>query len=447
MRVELSHQQWKEVQSRPNPKRVHIMTDTIICPNCQFKIEVHAAAAAQMREHIRKELEADVRKKETEIAGRERELRSQELKLADTRQAIDEEIARRLLQERKLVLEEAELTVRNSMANEVHDLQEELTGLRSKLNEAHSAELQLRKDRVTLEDRQRELEITVQRQLDEERDKIREQAKTQIIEENRLREADKEKLIGDLRKQIADLNRRSEVGCATATGEVMEVELETVLREQFPFDTIEPVPVSFNGGDVLQHVFDTTGQMCGTILWESKRTQKWNANWLPKLRDDQRNGKAHIAALLTAELPKGVANFGCIDGTWITNRSCLIGLAAALRMGLIETARARNSIHGKLTKVDLVFQYLAGAEFRQKVEGIVEAFVVLKQDLDSEKRSFKRMWTKREKHIDRAISNTAGFYGELGGLIGINLPRIAMLELDGGEDVKPDDVDADLAIA
>ena len=116
----------------------------------------------------------------------------------------------------------------------------------------------------------------------------------------------------------------------------------------------------------------------------------------------------------------------------MTNRACLVGLAAALRVGLIEAARARTSLQGKYTKVDMVFQYLSGSEFRQKIEGIVEAFVALKHDLESEKRSLHRIWIKREKQLDRAVANTAGMYGELGGIIGASLPQIALLELDQG---------------
>ena len=272
--------------------------------------------------------------------------------------------------------------------------------------------------------------MTVNRRLDEERNKIREESRNKAIEETRLREADKERLISDLRRQIDDLKRSAELGSQQAQGETLEVELESVLRQQFPTDNIEAVPRSKHGGDVVQHVFDNNGQPCGEILWESKRTKSWNDTWLPKLRDDQRSIKAHLAALLTAELPKNLSNFGSIDGTWVTNRSCLVGLASALRVGLVETARARNSLQGKYTKVDMVFQYLSGSEFRQKIEGIVEAFVALKHDLESEKRSLHRIWIKREKQLDRAVANTAGMYGELGGIIGASLPRIPLLELD-----------------
>lgn len=406
------------------------MAETIICPNCHFEIEVHAAVTAQMREHLRKEWEAEVRRKECDLTARGRNLDLREQELESSRQSLDQEVLTRLAQERVRLLEEAEETARRSLSLEVDDLQKDLSSTKNKLAQAQATELDLRKDRRVLEDQKRELELTVNRRLDGERHKLREEARNLAVEENRLREAEKDKLVGDLRRQINDLKRSAELGSQQAQGEILELDLENVLRQQFPCDSIEAVPRSTHGGDVIQHVFDNNGQSCGMILWESKRTKSWNDNWLPKLRDDQRAVKAHLAAVLTAELPKNVANFGCIDGTWVTNRSCLVGLAAALRVGLIETARARSSIQGKYTKVDLVFQYLAGADFRQKIEGIVEAFVALKHDLESEKRSLHRIWIKREKHIDRAVANTSGLYGELGGIIGANLPRIALLELD-----------------
>jgi hypothetical protein len=406
------------------------MAESIICPKCSFKIEVSTALAAQMREHLRKEFEADARRKDQEIMQREQHVRRQEQEVEASRQAIEVEVLTRLSAERNQVLQEATTKVQASVAVEMGDLQEQIKEARGKLNLAQKTEFQLRKERRELEDEKSALELTIQRRLDEERSTVRQEAKREADEAFRLKEADKEKLICDLRRQIDDLKRSAELGSQQAQGETLEVELEAVLRQQFPSDTIEAIPRSVNGGDVLQHVFDSNGQSCGTILWESKRTKSWNDNWLPKLRDDQRGIKAHLAALLTIELPKNLANFGCIGGTWVTNRSCFVGLAAALRLGLIEAARARNSVVGQYTKVDLVFQYLAGKEFRQKIEGIVEAFVTMKHDLESEKRSLRRIWIKREKQIDRAVANTAGLYGELGGIIGASLPRIALLELD-----------------
>jgi hypothetical protein len=273
------------------------------------------------------------------------------------------------------------------------------------------------------------LELTVNRQLDEERQQIREQAKQEAIDENRLREADQDKLITDLRRQIADLKRTSEQGSQQSQGEVMELELEDILRQHFPFDTIDPVPVGVLGGDLLQHVHDGNGASCGAILWESKRTKAWHDGWLPKLRDNQRAARARFAVLTTVEMPKGLLNFGNIDGVWITSRGCVVGVAAVLRAGLIEVARTQRSLEGRQTKVELLYGYLSGPEFRQRVEAIVEAFVTLKADLESEKRSLKRLWAKREKQLDRALHHTASLHGELGGIIGAALPQIPSLEL------------------
>lgn len=391
------------------------MSDRINCPQCGHPIEIHAAAAAQLRERIVRELEGP-------IAQRERALQ-QKLSQADA------DLQTRLNVEIDRLRMEAEAAARSAMSNEVSGLQSELDAARVKLDAANAAELALRKDRRALEDQKRELELTLTRKLDEERATLREEARLQLELINRRRDEDKDKLIGDLRRQIEDMKRTAEFASQQTQGFTQELELETELRRQFPQDTIEPIPGGANGGDVLQRVFDTNGTPCGSILWESKRTKTWNDQWLPKLREDQRRSRSEFAVLLSVEMPKGVPNFKCIDGTWVTNRSCYIGLAAALRAGLIEAARARETAQGKLTKVDLVFQYFAGAEFRQKVEGIVESFVALKQDLDSEKRSLCRIWNKREKQIHRAMANTTALYGDLSVIIGPALPSIPQLEL------------------
>ena len=292
---------------------------------------------------------------------------------------------------------------------------------RTKLDQAQKAELDIRKRARELEDEKREVDLTVARKMDEERQKIRDQAKKEATDERALKEAEKDKVIDDLRKQITDWQRKAEQGSQQAQGEVLELEHEDILRRTFPFDTIEPVPKGIHGGDVLQRVHDTSGMDCGLILWESKRTKAWSDSWLPKLRDDQRAAKAQISILVTVELPKDIAAFGYIDGVWITNRACALGLVAALRAGLIEVACAKRSLEGRQGKMEILYNYLSGAEFRHRVQGIVEAFVTLRDDLEGEKRAMQRIWAKREKQLDRAVTNTAGFYGDLSGIIGASL--------------------------
>ncbi len=405
------------------------MSDTLACPNCGFEIEVSAALTAQVRDHMRKEMDAQMQHSQAELLKREEGLRQREMELNAASQSLDQEVLARLDQERTRLLQDAKSEALESVALEMHYLREQLTGAKDKLEQAQRAELQVRKERRELEDQKQEWELTVARQLDEERNKIREAAMQDAAEEYRLKEADKEQLVADLRRQILVLKRRSEQGSQQAQGEVAEIELEDLLRQRFPYDAIEAVPKGIHGGDVLQHVHDAGGQRCGTILWECKRTKSWNDYWLEKLRDDQRTAKAHLAALLTTEMPKDLSTFGCLDGIWVTSRSCVVGVAAALRAGLVEAARVRRSVEGIQSKVELVYQYVTGPEFRQRVEGIVDAFLAMQEDLAFEKRSFRRLWAKREKQIDRVVVNTASLYGDLSGIFGASLPQIANLEL------------------
>jgi hypothetical protein len=407
------------------------MTDTIICPSCGADIAVSETLTAQIRQHLRQEVEREARQKDQDLAERLDNIRRQELDLQAARKSMEQEIATRVAAEQALLVEEARIKAQESVALEMHDLEGQLVQANEKITEARKAELQLRRERRELEDQKSELELTVSRTLDAERAKVREDALRDAAAENRLHLADKDKLIADLRNQIDDLKRISEQGTAQCRGEVMEVLLEDVLHEVFPQDIIEPVPTSFPGGDVLQQVLDGNGLACGTILWESKRTKNWNEAWLPKLRNDQRAAKAQLAVLATVEMPKGLTTFGNIDGIWVTSRPCLIGLAAALRHGLIETARIKRSLEGRQTEAEILYNYLAGSEFRQRLEGIVEAFITMKEDLESEKRSLQRLWAKREKQLERAAINTAGLYGDLGGILGAGLPPIAKLELGG----------------
>lgn len=405
------------------------MSDTIICPQCSFEIEVAQTLSAQLRTQLQKEFEAQIGKKETALAEREKEIARAKVEVEKAEQAIDDRVAAQLEEEKKKLSDEALAKAREQVTVELRDKEQQLSDAQAKLKDAQEAELALRKERRELEEQKESLELTLTRRLDEERASIREAAKKEAAEERELKDADKDKMISDLQKQIGELKRKSEQASQQLQGEVMEISLEDLLRRTFPYDDIEEVPKGIHGGDVLQHVRDGGGHLCGTILWESKRTKNWSDGWLPKLRDDQRAAKAQFAVLTTIEMPKDLSHFGCIDGVWVTNRACITGLASALRIGLIEAAKAKSALDGRHDKMELVYTYLSGPEFRHRVEGIVESFVTLRNDLEAEKRAMNRIWAKREKQLDRAVSQTTGMYGDLSGIIGRTLPAIQHFEL------------------
>jgi hypothetical protein len=400
---------------------------TITCPNCKTEIKLTESLAAPLLESTRQQYERRLADKETEAA--------EKLKVERTRISEEEAKKARLLLSADLEQKTKELTA----------LQEVLKQRDEKLAEAQKAQAEIIRKQRELDDAKREMDLTIEKKVQESLDMIRDKAKQEAEEGLQLKVAEKEEIIAGMQRQIEELKRKSERRSEQLQGEVLELELEDVLRRQFPFDDIVPVPKGIHGGDIVQIVRDAGGGECGIILWESKRTKNWNDGWLAKLRDDQRAAKAHIAMLVSMELPKGVTTFESVEGVWVTNPSCALALAAALRMGLIQVAAARRAADGKQTKMELLYNYLSGQEFRHRIEGIVEAFITLKQDLDAERRTMQRAWAKREKQLERATLQAAGLHGDLSGLMGKALPSIDKLQLpvydSNGESAVPAEIE------
>ena len=388
------------------------MSNKITCPNCKSEFEVSEALSSQLEEQMKAKLSEERKRLDEEY----------ENKLKDLFEKQEKEKERFRL--------EAVEKAKELVAVELKDKEDELESTKSKLKETQDKELEFRKKSRELEEEKKEFELTLNRTLDEERQKIRDAALKEASEDNLLKDAEKEKLINDLKKQIGELKRKSEQGSQQLQGEILEIQLEDLLARTFSQDEIEEVPKGMRGADVIQKVYDSSRNFCGSILWESKRKKNWSDQWFPKLRDDQRESKSEIAVLVSQELPETVSTFTSIDGVWVTSWPCTTGLAAALRTSLIQVAHAKLALDGQQGKMEIIYNYLSGSEFRHRVEGIVEAFVSMKEDLDSEKRSMQRIWSKREKQLERAISQTAGLHGDLTGIIGGNIPLIEQLSLN-----------------
>ena len=58
---------------------------------------------------------------------------------------------------------------------------------------------------------------------------------------------------------------------------------------------------------------------------------------------------------------------------------------------------ARQASEGQQTKMEMVYQYLTGPHFRQRVQAIVEAFSSMQNDLNSERKAITKQWAKREE--------------------------------------------------
>ncbi len=408
---------------------------TIICPSCQTEIKLTDSLAAPLLETTRREYEKRLAQKDAEAAKRETVLREREEAITKAQQTIDEQISEKLRSERATIAAEegkkAKLALQNDLnqkAQEVDELHDVIRLREAKLAEAQKVQADLLRKQRELDDAKRELELTVEKRVQEGLTATREQAKKEAEDGLKLKVLEKEQTISSMQKQIEELKRKAEQGSQQLQGEVQELELEALLREKFPWDTIEPVPKGEHGGDALQRVVGPHGQPCGTIIWESKRTKNWSDGWLAKLREDQRTAKSEIAVIVSQSLPKEVETFGLVEHVWVTHTKTVLPLALALRQTLVEVAAARQASEGQQTKTEMIYQYLTGPRFRHRVEAIVEAFSTMKDDLDKEKKAITKQWAKREEQIDRVMQATAGMYGDLQGIAGKTIQEIEGLE-------------------
>lgn len=420
---------------------------SVICPSCKTAIKLTESLAAPLIEVTRKQFEQQLAQKDREIIQREQAMREKEKQLAEDKRKLDDQVtdqvAAQLKSERTRIIAEeskkaklASATELENKARELADLQEMFKAHDAKLAEAQKAQAEWIKKQRELDDAKRELELTVEKRVQEGLDATRQQAKKDAEEEQKLKVMEKEQTIAAMQKQIEDLKRRAEQGSQQLQGEVQEMEIENLLRTQFPFDAIEPVPKGEFGGDVLHRVIGTGGQNGGSILWEFKRTKNWSDAWLVKLRDDQRTAKAEVAVIVSQALPKGVETFEMIDGVWVTHPRAALPVAMILRQTLLEIAMARQASEGQQTKTEMIYQYLTGPRFRHRVEAIVEAFSTMQEDLDKERKAIMKQWAKREAQIERVMGATVGMYGDLQGIAGKSLQEIEGLSFPALEDNK-----------
>ena len=409
---------------------------TIVCPKCKNEIKLTESLAAPLIETTRREFEQRLAQKDTDLAKRENSLQERETALSKAKDSIDDQVAEKVRQERsKIAAEEAKkaaLTLGNDLeqkTKELVDLQKVLTQRDAKLAEAQQAQADLLRKQRELDDARRELELNVEKRVQAGLGAVRDQARQEADDQLRLKVMEKEQTITSMQTQIEVLKRKADQGSQQLQGEVQELQLEALLRAKFPRDTIEPVPKGEHGGDVLQRVVSPTGQTCGTILWEAKRTKGWNDGWLPKLRDDQRTAKAELAVIVTQTLPKGVETFEFMDGVWVTRPNTALPVAMVLRQTLLEVAFARQASEGQQTKMEMLYQYLTGPRFRQRVQAIVEAFSSMQDDLNKEKKAITKQWAKREEQIGNVMGATVGMYGDLQGIAGKTIQEIEGLEM------------------
>lgn len=404
----------------------------IQCPSCGTQISIDAVLSHQIEDKIKKEFESKQKIKEQELAQKFEQLNKQAAQIAESKKNLDavvsEKLADQLAAEKLRLFKEARAEAEKEQNSKLALLEEQLKNKDAKLAQATKNEIELRKEKEKLSEDKQLFELEKIRQLEEAKKVIAEEAMQKATEQQQYVIAQLNKQLADAVKAKDELARKLEQGSQQTQGEVLELELEETLKLEFPHDEVTPVPKGMSGADVIQKVIDRSGRLCGLIVWEFKKTKSWSEGWIQKLKDDQRAIKADLAVIVSAVLPEDVKGFAYRDGVWICDIKLITALATALRINLESITREKNMSVGKNEKMEVLYSYLTGVEFKQRVEAIIEAFSNMDENLKKERLAYEKIWAEREKQLRKVIANTVGMYGDLNGLV--TLPQIKSLELN-----------------
>lgn len=404
-------------------------TNSIIqCPNCKHEFAIEGALTQKIEEDIRgkylKRYNEDKLKLEAEKS--QLNILSEQLKVqAENQERVLED---KLRMAKSQIKEEAAKKAAADMQIQVELLNKELTEKSQKLKESQTKELELLQKEKQIKEREESLKLDLEKQLLERQKEIEDRVKKMEAERTDLKIKELEKKLADQVELAETMRRKAEQGSMQLQGEVLELALEELLRASFPFDTIEEVAKGTKGADCIQHVKNNLAQVCGKIIYESKRTKAFTNEWIEKLKQDMRAQQADIAVIVTEVLPKDMDAFGFKEGVWICRFSEVKALSFLLRDTLIKISSALVSQENKGDKMQLLYDYLTGNEFNQNLLAIMEGFISLKDSITREKIQMEKMWKEREKQLEKVLLNTTQFYGSIKGIAGNAIGGIKLLD-------------------
>lgn len=376
---------------------IHKIMNTILCPHCNKTFELNDA--------LRREIE------------------KQSLSEWEAQKKIDiEKVKAAAFSESQKKLEEQFEMQAKELKQDAREKDERIKHLIDRLEKTMEEQRQLKREKE-------EERLAMQKKLAEEEEKIRLKAQKDAEEAQHLKIIEKDKQLQDTLKELEDAKRKLLQGSQQTQGEAFELEFEEILKTHYPNDKIIPVGKGIKGADILQEVWDSNGNYAGKIIWELKNTKTWSEPWIDKLKTDKRAATADEAVLISEVLPGNMKIAGFRNGVWVTQRDFVLALTDSLRVKLIQLVMIKNSLKGKDAKMEALYTYLTGTEFKNRVEAIVEAFTNMQQEVEKEKRYFANKWARDEKNIRQVIDSTYGMHGDLKGILASAVPQIQGLDL------------------
>jgi hypothetical protein len=403
------------------------MPATIKCPNCGNEFEPNDA--------IREEVEKELRSKAAEWQKKKAEEFQLQLQKKDAEHSLQMKVEKERMQQQ--LEENLRKTISSDFENKLRLLEQNNKENEEKLKTARQKEFEFLQKEQALKNRESELELSVQRKLQEERIKIADEIRKFEEQKNSAKDTEYQLKVRELEKQLNDqkiladeMRRKAEQGSMQLQGEAQELALEEMLKANFPFDMISEVGKGAKGADCIQTVRNNYGQECGKIIYESKRTTAFANDWIEKLKTDMRNLGADVAVIVTKSMPKDLDNFGIKDGVWICSFAEVKAVASVLRDGVVKVFNAGKSNENKGDKMHLLYGYLTSNEFAEQWKAIREGFMSMRLSIQKERDAMEKLWKSREKQLEKVLLNAAHIRGSIEGISGLDSVNLNLLEDD-----------------
>lgn len=399
------------------------------CPQCHHVFDVEASLSQQ----IEKRLKADLAKGQQEALSKLEEQRlllaEQEKDLERKQVTVQHQVDLRVKQERDAIKAEALKEASKATADDLQALTAKTELQSAELRKLKTEQLDLLKEKERLESLKADIELDTKKAIAKERKRIEEEVKLREDEAHRMKDREKELLMEKMKEQVEDMKRKMEQGSMQMQGEVQELELLDLLAGLFRSDAIEEVATGANGADVLHTVHDRLGRACGTIAYESKRTKSFSDKWIEKLKEDMQRHKAEVGVIVTESMPKDMPTMGIRDGVFVCSFPEVRGLAQVLRQSLLRLAEVRSHEENKDDKAHVLYAFFTSPEFKRRMQVIVDGYSVMKQQLDTEKRTIQKHWAARDKQLDALVSSATELQGSILGIAGNTMEAIAELDM------------------
>lgn len=436
------------------------------CPNCGTEFNAALAIEQELRISMQKEFQQKTLEQNESLKRKEEEIENTRKQVEKWKADETKIIREKLEEERAAIEQQAEKKANEAFELKMQSLQKENDEKGNRLKELQQKEVEFLQRMNALNEKEESMQLEMEKQIalrteqikkdaeniatqkaeiqvrQKEQDIKRKEEEMQIVidrktmevaervrQEEQMKIAELHKQLEDQKKLADEMRKKSEQVSMQLQGEVQELELENLLRTTFPFDSIEEVGKGIKGADCIQTVFHD-GAACGKIIFESKRTKSFTNEWIQKLKEDQRNTKSDIGVIVTEALPKELMHFGMIENIWVCTFSEAKSVVTILRHSLIRISQAVASQENKGDKMQMLYDYLTGNEFRQSIEAIVDAFKTMQEDLDKEKRVISTQWDKRQRQLDKVMQNTVSMYGSVKGIAGKAVQEVKGLEMN-----------------